>query len=993
MSVSLFCQVVSRRARVVGDAARLGLLASLVAAIAGCGDNGPADPLLRARAAFARQDIEDARSLAASIPEGDAGWADAQVLLGDVERFAGRHDDSLAFYGAVPRDGSPASLKAAQAIGEIDFRKNNLAEGARSLEYVLEHRPDDLKTHARLAFIYNYAGLRARADRHLFALLKKGKLELKDLVALTAPDRHASQKEPLRRSLAGNPRDPFLQLGMALEEFHEQKFDDALARTEEVVQSHPELAEAQALLGELLLDGEIARLEAWHAALPVEVQDDWGVWFVRGLWARRVDQEQVAARCLWEAVRRNPVHRRAVYQLGQTLVAYDSAASQAYLARADQLQECADRIEQTLLHRGQDRHNFERMIALLVAMGREWEAWAWVDQARELIGLTGWLHDLTRSLAHVLKDDPPRFLEDKDLTLQFPLSDRPGFDAMPPSVRSAATASTVAPVSIHFDDLARERGIEFSYFQSPDRRSRGVRIFESTGGGVGVLDFDGDGWPDLYFTQGEEWPPGHDVPAPSNHYRDRLYRNVQTAFADVTETAGLAIDGAYGQGLSCGDYDNDGFVDLYIANIGGNRLWANQGDGTFADVTAAAGIAGAAWTTSCLILDLDGDGDPDLFDVNYLQGERLFSVECEATRCSVRGYAGAPDLALFSRGDGTFAAIGSGAERGDRRGGLDSDKGLGIVAMYVEGDLKPSLFIANDQVPNFFLRSAEGADLLVDQAFTSGLALNRNGQTTASMGVASGDLNHDRRIDLLVTNFEGESSTLFLQRDRGLFEDAIVGSGLMAAGIPYVGWGAQFLDADNDGELDVVVANGHVADFREPGVEYHMPTQLFRNAGQGRFIQQSAASAGELFERRGLGRSIATLDWNRDGRTDFVLSSIESPAALATNRTEKVGHWLDVRLHARTLARDAIGAQVEIRQAQTVHWQQLTAGDGYQATNERQLHFGLASAETIDQLTVHWPGGAVSKFSAVPINATIDIVEGHSAAMLWQSGELRRLNP
>ncbi|MBI3864560.1 MAG: CRTAC1 family protein [Planctomycetia bacterium] len=686
-----------------------------------------------------------------------------------------------------------------------------------------------------------------------------------------------------------------------------------------------------------------------------------------------------------------------MYQLGQVLLPLDPSASEAFSERAAQLKECTDRLEQMLIRKSQDRENFQRVIALLVAMGREWEAWAWVSAARDMVGPAEWLVPLSQSLAHVPKTDPLRFLADKDLAQKYSFSSYPDFASLKlgRAVTGGRTREPAGTLSrIRFDDQAAALGVDFIYFQSPDTQSRGVRIFESTGGGVGVFDFDHDGWPDFYLTQGVEWPKGKEHPASSGTFRDRLYRNDGTRFEDVTECAGLHIDEGYGQGISCGDFNNDGFADLYIANIGGNRLLANNGDGTLTDVTREAGISGAAWTTSCLILDLNADGNPDLYDVNYLEGENIFSIECEAIRCSVRDYRGAPDRVQLSRGDGTFFTVPDATPHSDDNLstsgiGQGIGKGLGIVALFMNGEPRPSLFIANDQVPNFFLRPAERDGRFRDEALLCGLAVNRNGQTTASMGVASGDLNHDRLTDLYVTNFEGEANTLFLQREQGIFEDAIVGSGLMAAGIPYVGWGTQFLDADNDGELDLVVTNGHVADFKEPGVAYHMPTQFFRNAGLGRFVQMNPDDLGELFERRLLGRSIATLDWNRDGRTDFILSNIESPVVVATNQTENVGHWLDVRLHARVLARDAIGAEVEVRQGDTVHWQQMIAGDGYQASNERKLHFGLGGqAESIVELSIHWPGGGTSRFEQVPIDATIEIVEGTSRASLWRSGEL-----
>ncbi len=229
--------------------------------------------------------------------------------------------------------------------------------------------------------------------------------------------------------------------------------------------------------------------------------------------------------------------------------------------------------------------------------------------------------------------------------------------------------------SPRFTDRASELGLKFTYFQGPDQQTGGVRIFESTGGGTGVIDLDLDGWPDLLLPQGEEWPPGSDQPIPSPTYRDQLFRNRNGRFEEITDISGLDDNDAYSQGCSAGDFNNDGFPDLYIANIGRNQLLLNNGDGTFSDVTEESGISDKSWTTSCMIADLNADGSPDLYDVNYLEGERVYRVECRADRCSVRSFAGAPDQVLISQGDGTFTQVPNAVPQTDC-------KGLGIVTIF-----------------------------------------------------------------------------------------------------------------------------------------------------------------------------------------------------------------------------------------------------------------------------------------------------------------------
>jgi hypothetical protein len=277
-----------------------------------------------------------------------------------------------------------------------------------------------------------------------------------------------------------------------------------------------------------------------------------------------------------------------------------------------------------------------------------------------------------------------------------------------------------------------------------------------------------------------------------------------------------------------------------------------------------------------------------------------------------------------------------------------------------------------------------GADNLAlrDVGYLSGLAVNNEGEANACMGVAAGDANGDGLLDLFVTNYKNEANNMFVQSDGGYFTDVIAGAGMRTSGFSYVKWGTQFLDADNDGRLDLAVTNGHVGDFEEPDVEYKMPSQFFYNAGNGEF-RETSDSAGPFFAEKRFGRSLATLDWNRDGRTDFAVSSIAAPASLLTNTTEEAGNFLALRLHAVTTARDAIGSLVTlVTPSGTIH-QQLTAGDGYQATNERVLRFGLGGETQIDEILIEWPGGETQTLTAPSINTLIEVVEARSQATVW----------
>lgn len=540
------------------------------------------------------------------------------------------------------------------------------------------------------------------------------------------------------------------------------------------------------------------------------------------------------------------------------------------------------------------------------------------------------------------------------------------------------------PVPIRFQ--IADVGINFRYFNSSDPATAGARMFEFTGGGVGVLDYDLDGRPDLHFTQGCRWP----ADSAQREHLDRLYRNLGDRYLDATDAAGV-VEPGFSQGLACGDFDGDGFPDLYVANIGRNRLFRNNGDGTFSDVTTASmiseGTRANAWTTSVAIADLNGDGLPELFDVNYVEGHDVFERICDhagiARICSPTLFDAQPDRLLLNRGDGRFTDITAIA-------GIDGSEGtgLGIAIADFHRTGRLSLFIANDARNNHFYvnKTHDPAELpgFSEQALQSGLAFDRDGRAQACMGVAVGDADGDGRIDLFVTNYVEESNTLYVQQDGGHFIDGSRLAGLTEPSVPMLGFGTQFLDADLDGWEDLVVVNGHVDDFTFQGYDHLMRPQIFRNLN-GRFVELPGETAGAYFVQSGLGRGLARLDWNGDGRDEFVVSHLDGPALLLSNTSATTGKPLKFYLRATHSARDAIGATVVVEAGTKRLVRQLTAGDGYQASNEPALAFGLGDDGVVDRVTIHWPSGATSEFQNVATDSTWLAIEGRGRLLHLQA--------
>ena len=578
-------------------------------------------------------------------------------------------------------------------------------------------------------------------------------------------------------------------------------------------------------------------------------------------------------------------------------------------------------------------------------------------------------------------------------------------DAVPAPALAAAAAAAGPP---RFEEATDVLGVDFVRFDGRDPGPGGLieggrRMFEWTGGGVAAFDHDADGRPDLFFTQGREWGDGNDppdstpdsTPDPAADRRDRLYRNVDGArFADVTADARLVSTG-FGHGAAAGDYNGDGFADLYVANAGENRLLRNNGDGTFSDVTAEADIEGSAWTLSAAVADLNGDGLPDLYDANYLEGPEVFTLICAADGqlprvCNPNVFAAARDRLLLNLGNGRFGDVSEDA------GFTEPGPGMGVVVTDLDGRPGNEIFVANDQRPNqFYVRDDDGSRKIpryLERALSAGVATGGAGSADneACMGVALGDADGDGRPDLFVTNFAEQSNTLYRSASAAgeelFFEDETRPAGLFEPGFDTLGFGTQFLDHDLNGTPDLVLVNGHLDDFTHNETPFRMKPLLLDNVGD-RFEPVPAAVAGEYFERPNLGRSLARLDWDGDGREEFAVSHMNGPAAVLHNVVD-AGTGVTLRLVGTAGDRDAVGAAVTVTaptaagapSGPNARW--VAAGDGYAAGNERQLVFGLGDTPPGAPLAVRvrWPGGTEETFAGVTAGGRFVLVQGRGTA-------------
>ena len=461
-----------------------------------------------------------------------------------------------------------------------------------------------------------------------------------------------------------------------------------------------------------------------------------------------------------------------------------------------------------------------------------------------------------------------------------------------------------------------------------------------------------------------------------------MYRNRFGERFELVSPEAEIHETSYSQGVAAGDFDNDGFPDLYVANIGRNRLYRNLGDGTFSDVTTDAGLKQDLWTASCAMADLNGDGFPELFDVNYLQGKEFLTRTCvdqngHPTVCRPTVFDPALDTVAINLGDGRF-------QQQQAEAGLDLPQGmgLGIIVADFNEDNRLDVFIANDQTANYLLINEPSQPLRFhDEAHLRGVALDLNGLAQACMGVACADINRDHLPDLFVTNFAKESNTLYQSSPGGFYVDATQSADLRAPSFDPLGFGTQFLDADCDGWYDLVVVNGHIDDFQN--TSYRMKPQFFQGQSDGRFQELQSENVGRLFGEPRLGRSLALVDWNRDGLRDFVSTDLEGSIVLATNRSTTKHHSLRLRLIGTLSSRDAIGAKVKVLIApgseRTI---QLTAGDGYQASNERVIEIGLGLMDHVESLEIRWPSGVITRWNHVSADEDYVAIEGHEELQL-----------
>ncbi len=537
---------------------------------------------------------------------------------------------------------------------------------------------------------------------------------------------------------------------------------------------------------------------------------------------------------------------------------------------------------------------------------------------------------------------------------------------------------------IVFKDVTHEAGLDVwtHHMGTPEKKF----IIETNGSGVGLLDYDNDGWLDIYLVNGSTYDALTGKTTPP--HAALFHNNHDGTFTDVAKKAGVTND-RWGFGVAIGDYNNDGWPDIFVSNYGKNRLYRNNHDGTFTDVAAEAGVQLGNWSTGATFGDYDGDGRLDLFVAGYVHydmnnppvpgSSAVAYPTCRfrdvPVMCGPRGLRGEHDHLFRNNGNGTFSDVSTTAGVGDP----NAYYGFSAVFADLNGDGRPDLAVADDSTPNY-LYINRGNGTFKDASYASGFALNADGREIAGMGLAVGDYENNGRLDLLVTDFSDDYKVLYRNQGNGNFDDVSYEAGIAQDSIPFLGWGAGFFDFDNDGWKDIMMVNGHVypqVDKYDWGTSFAQRVLLYRNLKGKKFVEVPAVEGTGLAETFA-GRGAAFGDLFNDGKIDVVINVIDHTPVLLRNVSDDKHHWIELKLAGGPKSpRDAIGATVYLTANGSRQRGDVLSGGSYLSSSDQRVHFGLGDATAVDGLEIHWPSGSIEKVRIPSVDRIFTIEEGH----------------
>ncbi|TWT52782.1 FG-GAP repeat protein [Rubripirellula amarantea] len=994
--------------------------------------------------AVMRQEIASAR-------EGDVNWdaawmlakkvliaypedKDALVEVAQVAYRAGHQDiaKDILVQAAVANNFLDESLVNRCVVAMIDA--GDMFEAISFLERVVDAYPDRDKVRRLLCDLLIGAEYRERGFSHATKLIRQRKFDFTLLLAMDNHHRRKEENKSLDEMLKRNTDDRRASIGQARSMLDQSRFAEAGVIAKQILDRHPDFQPAMDIYGQALVASDQRdELEQWCVDRLVPLSQtqslSWSGWITLGDWCRQKSDVALARFAYLNAVANSTDNPLAWSKLAEV-----SGDSEDIRHEANSLLKLRQQyIEFSKAQIGiGDVDTFLKLIPVietLTEQGRLWQAEAWAALALTLppspsgidedaVALRMRIHQHRESILRRLNQNTPWRLASASPDTTISSDDLASSLAALAAKSQSDTARHVvsernkfpfpdAPFTVDLRNEAVRRGVQFSGKTYEKLDQPGIPFYATLGCGGGAIDFDLDGWPDLYLaTAGGR--PGERQGAPN-----ALLRNEEGTFRAVTVPTRTG-DVGFGQGICVGDINSDGFADLFICNYGENRLLINCGDGTFADQTEQwLPSSDWNWSTSAAIADLDRDGLPDLYVTNYCAGTEPIDRRCDAgdrtefnkfagqaRACSPTVFKGEPDWVFRGRGEG-------GLERVPAAYGFELDdagRGLGVLVGELDENRGIDVFVANDMSLNHYWTSPPTSPstsgitstdhlkddariekyLWLDASVSLGLAGNSQSTPQGSMGIASADLDRDGDLDFYVTNFMSESNTLHSKEATGGWRDETYGVNLTDVTLPMVGFGTECVDLNADGWREIIVTNGHVDLYstRSEDAFYAQPLQVFQRISTGKFTNSEFEADGEYTSQHHVGRAMWTMDVNRDGRTDFAVTHQTEPVALLINHTPIENQTINVQLRGTQSGRDAIGASVTLSVGSHSEVQTLTTGSGFQCSNESVLMFVLPqSAEPNDTtLEVSWPSGRLQEFACGSDVRDWLLVEGDSDA-------------
>ena len=854
---------------------------------------------------------------------------------------------------------------------------------------ILQRKADDYETIKLLAALLDLQGRRFESSVLLQKLLSLGATDLTTMVLALDTVKPIASDEIAQKQIEQNPKELRLKGSIAFGALYEKKPDQAEAIFREIIQSGQATPAYWIGLALSLIDQEKwDQLGDWYKQVPRESLENFPeYWRAMGLWCQHLNKHTEAAKCFTRSLELDPMNPLAAGNLAQTLaILGDNTAAQRAEAIFHETQ-LANR-NLNYCRDGNRRSEWILQIAdTLESRGRVLESILWRELDQRTHNPSGTtIRELEAKRNSLVKSVLPSLKSGVDK----PSTEYPEIDwnailetktLDKPTNRIETQGYGTVQAKLSWSDISKELQADVIYRNGDDPNVPGMQTYQSNGAGAGVIDYDLDGWPDLFVLQG-----GGDPREPASNDPNVLLRNIAGKRFENVATQACVNQRAYGQGVAVGDWDQDGLADMFVLNFGENRLLRNQGDGTFEAIPVDSMRRDIAnqpvWSVSGAIADIDGDHLPDLVEINYASGIDVITHLCISREnipqvCRPTEFPASEDYIYISDGQGGFKLANQTWNLQ-----MQDGRGLGVIVGNLDRMHGNDIYIANDMSANNLYLSAQNPNLqgrfvLADEALRRGCAVDNSGKPQASMGVACSDFDRNGTLDLFMTNFIDEYNALYLQSQSNFFVDASRRYRLIDPKKKTLGFGAQSLDIDCDGWQDLLVVNGHVDDFRSKGQPYTMRPQVFLQR-EASFAEQPNDSLGDFFNKEYLSRSLGLWDFNRDGLVDSYITHLDHPLSVLRNQTKTNGTWIAIELIGTESERDAIGATIKIVAGDQSWIHQRLAGNGFECTNESFVHLGLGGIQKIDSMEIVWPSGKTSQWENLQVNRRYRAIEAQS---------------